>query len=157
MPADASFQTPIALMLPSTHRCTFSMAVDPVLTVHALISGAITGALGTDSQLRSVVVDALGNDGLTLYSNIRVSHDRVFYPRLIVPHIDTSRRWGVHAREAIADRADDDLIDELSDMQRLRDGRGWDTVIDNPRPWLDAIASAFGRVGSSIDHVRTPR
>lgn len=157
MPADASFQTPIALMLPSTHRCTFSMAVDPVLTVHALISGAITGALGTDSQLRSVVVDALGNDGLTLYSNIRVSHDRVFYPRLIVPHIDTSRRWGVHAREAIADRADEDLIDELSDMQRLRDGHGWDTVIDNPRPWLDGIASAFGRVGSSIDHVRTPR
>lgn len=146
----ASFATGIRLELASPGTCKVVIVRNPVLTVHALITGAIMGTLDAQPRLRLAVVDALGSEGFALYSPMRAGRDRVFYPRAIVPIVDDGSRWPIDAGDAIGDLPAEELVDQLLDMQRLRDGAGWKRVIDDPRPWLTGIAAAITRVSRAV-------
>lgn len=149
--ATVSFRTPVSLLLGEPAACRVVMGIDPAMTVHALITAVFTGKLRTQPRLRSVVLAALGEEGLRLYSFMKAGPDRVFYPRAVVSAVAHHGDWAPRAGEAIADVTDSALIDQLLDMGRLDAGHGWEPVLEHPRPWLTGIAAAFTRVALAIE------
>ncbi len=151
-----SFDTPVSFRFDDPDACQVVMAVDPALTVHALITAVFTGKLQTEPGLRRAVLGALGENGLGLYRFMRAGPDRVFYPRAVVASVEghrdlAHRDWACRAGDAIADVDDSTLIDQLVDMRRLDAGHGWDPVIADPRAWLTGTAAAFTRVALAVE------